>query len=155
MHASADLIITACATAAAAGALAWSIHASRTRATFDHLRAVQHRLEPVWGDPEIERAEHELLAWHGGDGAELSTRARAYLGLLTELDLLAFACAKGLVRSSVAKEWLRTLFEREVAVSAAYLVQLQQAVQDPAAFEHLLRFIRKEFSTEPETETSR
>lgn len=110
---------------------------NRRSATFEHLRLIDERLQPIWhADPEDLRAE--LVSFYRHERDELSASAVDYLALFNALDLLALARERRAVSRRIADEYLATLFRGKL-ITLDFIQELQEIAQDASVYEHLSR----------------
>lgn len=141
--------VEAIGTSAAAAFAGWQILRSRQdanqRAVFEHLREVERRLQEAWAY-DLEGAQRDALAYFGRNTTTLSPAARAYLGLINSLDLLALAIKKGLVTQKVVDEHIATLANPQV-LPLSFLKALQDACGDNKVYEHLYAYIAEHLAS--------
>jgi hypothetical protein len=89
------------------------------RAVLDLLRDVDAKSRDVIGH-SVQYAKQAIITCYRDGNDELPQGAMAYLALLSSLDLLAFATAKGLAEATLVNEHVETLL-RPSAVSLNFL----------------------------------
>jgi hypothetical protein len=142
MDASAWGSVEALATAAAAtfaGAAIWlSRRDANRRTAFEHLKAVNVALDRAWAFP-MDLAQQQILDYWTGKTADLTEGAKAYLNLLTTLDLLALAVHKGIVDNALVAHYVKTLVNDQL-LSQSYLKKLQDCCKNEHIYEDLYKY---------------
>lgn len=134
--------VAAIAAVGSALAACYQIYLSRQdanrRATLEHLRAIDEQIRPlVRYSPEVlEQAVLDTYAKRPADAAACA----AYMALLNELELAAFAAERELVDAKLLREYLGTVI-RSGTIQLTFLNDLQKCCGDSTVYEHLRTFL--------------
>lgn len=131
-----------------AGSQIWySRRDANNRATFEHLRVIDERLQSAW-PWDIVKAQEELIASYSGNKKDLTEGGRAYLALLNSLELLAYARKKNLVNRKSTDDFIRTIINPRI-VPLIFLEELQKCCEDNNVFAYLYAYSAKIQRQEP------
>lgn len=126
---------------AAAAALWLTQRDSKRRATFEHLREINQRMQAL-DAVDVPEVQTGLLRYFRHHSDDYPKAGRAYLSLLDALELLAFAIEKKAVDRRIATEYAHTLLLGHMA-PYIFLHDFQNACGDPYVYRHLLRLVGK------------
>ena len=112
---------------------------SNKRATIEHLREIDKRIQLVWTVP-VKATQKEILECYSGTSSkQLSDDAQKYLALLNALDVLALGIRQRVVDYKSATDHVRTLLSTNV-VSLTFIDDLRKSCSDPCVYEDLRHY---------------